>query len=490
MSAEPATPGSPSATTVLLVHPDVKFLVKYQTLLEQCGFNVLAANDGSEGLKKLYQHRPQLIVADIILPEINGYQICRLLKNDPATRNIPFILISDFSEKIEKFWGIRAGADLFLNYNELDIKLVEQVRILLEMYGQGAQFAGDMPSNLPITTDTSTVGMMTRLNQILDKTLIESTLMIEFRNLMDLAYEASLLNHMLVSFLEDIIDYDALAIFYNDKNKVPRLLTIHLPDGQTLSPKQLEEMKLGFFSSLPEVYRDLPLFRMQELDVIGLNDEQAENVEFTTVYPKFFFDKNDMIGAVVVYAKEKVDYANIFPMALVEDELSLLMKIRNVFSQSELLAISDSLTGLMNYNQFMLILDREFKAAKRYGNPLSIAIIDIDNFKEYNARWGYLQGDEVLRLVAKEAEETFRAVDVIARLGGEELAVIFPKTDDASALQALDRFKENVSQLVGTLSPITASIGLAGLTEDTADTSAFLSMARDVLEKNASRVSS
>ncbi|MEB3287163.1 MAG: diguanylate cyclase [Vampirovibrionales bacterium] len=487
MSGQPVVPGS---TVVLLIHRDAKFLAKYQTLLEHHGFVVVAANDGSEGLKNFYAHRPHLIISDIILPEINGYQICRLLKNDPVTRNIPFILISDFSEKIEKFWGIRAGADLFLNYGELDIKLVNQIRILLEMYGQTNGALSFSSAAQAVNTDTSTLGMMTRLNQILDKTLIESTLMIECRNFADLAYEPNLLNHMLTSFLENIVDYDALAIFYNDKTKSPRSITFHVPEDKVMNLSQIETMKQAFFDSLPEVYKDLPHFRTQETEVIGvaLESDDAEVIEFKTVYSKFFFDKGDMIGAAVFYAKDKVDYPQIFPMPLIEQELSLLMKVRHIFSQAELLAVSDSLTGLMNYSQFLLMMEREFKASKRYANPLTLAIIDIDDFGEYVAKWGYLQGDEVLRLVAAEADDTFRSVDFVGRLSGEKIAVLFPKTDRENAMLALERFQENIGQLIGTLSPITVSIGVATLSEEITNVSELFSAARAALTQSAASV--
>lgn len=468
--------------SVLLIHPDIKFLAKYQEQLESLGYAVTVANDGSEGMKKLYQGFPDIVVADIMLPEINGYQICRLMKNDPVTKRIPFVLVSDFDEKMEKFWGIKAGADLFLHYDELDVKLARQIKILVEMYGQVD--AAEKQTFIE-HADSNTYGLTTRLNQILDKALIESTLMIDFRNLVDLAHDPNLLNHMLFSFLEGLLDYDAAAILYNDKSKVPRLLTFHLPEGQTQHPDRLEAMKNEFFAGLPQKYLDLPIFQMQDVEIIGMAEDTHEPVNYQTAYFKEFFYNGELIGALTLYAKEKVDYPKIFPVGLIEDEIGLLMKVRHVFSQAEMLAVTDGLTGLANYNQFMMTLEREFKASKRYEHPLSIAIIDIDNFKEYNAQWGYLQGDEVLKLVAGQAEQTFRAVDVVARIAGEEMVVLFPKTDHEHAMLALERFQMAMSKMEGALSPITVSMGLATLdpaSESIQNASDFLKSARAALD--------
>jgi len=106
------------------------------------------------------------------------------------------------------------------------------------------------------------------------------------------------------------------------------------------------------------------------------------------------------------------------------------------------LAIVDWLTGLANRRQFDLILEREWLRAVRERTPLALLMIDVDNFKAYNDRYGHPQGDEVLATVARTiAANVVRPADLTARYGGEEFAVILPATDAASALLVAERIR-------------------------------------------------
>jgi diguanylate cyclase (GGDEF)-like protein/PAS domain S-box-containing protein len=127
------------------------------------------------------------------------------------------------------------------------------------------------------------------------------------------------------------------------------------------------------------------------------------------------------------------------------------------------MAVTDSLTGLANRRAFESTLEREYAIARRYGQPLSLLMLDIDNFKAFNDRFGHDQGDRVLTCVADVIRKSFRSSDFCTRYGGEEFAVILPNTPKQSAAESAERVRATVagSDLDG--HRVTISIGLATL---------------------------
>jgi putative CRISPR-associated protein (TIGR02620 family) len=418
---------TPQQPTVLVIHQDEPIIGECKAALEKHGFIVDMAEDGNEGIRKIYQTLPDVILAGCSTPELNGYQICRLIKNDPVMRKIPVLLIANVAEKMERFWGVKAGADDFLQSNEIAAKLLKKISMVLEIY---ERMDIEEKRLLQASNEKNPFNIRTRLNHILDTSLVESTLMVEFRSLSDLVHDVSLLNYMLFSLLESIVDYDAAAIFFNDENKAPRLLTVHLPEGQKQPTSRVEQMLDEFFLRYKGKDLSEQQLEMLESEVIGVIDDQAQPVQYATTHVKDVHVDGRLIGSIALYSKQKVDYSRIFPVHLVEDEIRLLMKLRSLYSQAEMLAMTDSLTGLFNHRHFMTTLQREFKSSKRYEMDLSVAIIGVDNFKQLNDELGHACGDEILRHVAAIAEQSFRSVDISARFGGKLLAVLFPKNSE------------------------------------------------------------
>jgi two-component system, cell cycle response regulator len=469
---------------VLVVHQDDVLINTCRTVLEKHGFEIEFASDGTEGVQKVYQVIPDVILAGSSVPELNGYQISRLIKNDPVMRKIPILLIADLGLKMDRFWAMKAGADDFVSKDELEAKLLKKITMVLEIY---ERMDIEEKRLLKANNEKNPFNIRTRLNQILDTSLVESMLMVEFRSLADLVHDAALLNYMFFSLLESILEYDAAAIFYNDENKGPRKLTVHLPNNKKHPSAQIERMMDGFFSRFKDRGLTAAQLEMQESEVIGVLDDQAEPVEYNTVYVKEVRLDSQLIGAFALYSRQKVDYTKIFPVHLIEDEVRLLMKLRHLYSQAEILAITDSLTSLFNHRHFMATLQREFKSSKRYGQELSLAFIGVDHFKQLNDEWGHACGDEVLRHVAKLMESSFRSVDILARFGGKNLAVLFPQTPADQALTALERFKSLVadSPLLwkDTTLNLTVCAGLSALTEETASLVSYLKETEDALSQ-------
>ena len=166
-------------------------------------------------------------------------------------------------------------------------------------------------------------------------------------------------------------------------------------------------------------------------------------------------------------------------LAFDHDDLSLLEAIAGHaasalhnaqrFEDALAQARCDALTGLANHGFFWSTLEREISRSDRHARPLSLALVDIDHFKQYNDRYGHLEGDCALVAVAQSLMQYTRAHDMVARYGGEEFAVILPETDADGALSFAQKMCEFVAD--STLghrqrADITVSVGVASWPRD------------------------
>lgn len=163
------------------------------------------------------------------------------------------------------------------------------------------------------------------------------------------------------------------------------------------------------------------------------------------------------------------------PREFTERELRLLyilssfasMSIRHARQHDNTmkLAITDGLTGLYNHRHFQEVLEKEVSRATRYNDPFSLLIIDIDNFKQVNDRYGHQFGDKVLKQLSEILMSSCRDSDTVARYGGEEFAIILPKVDSTQATLLTQRIKKDIKHKSAALmegkSPLTVSIGIA-----------------------------
>jgi diguanylate cyclase (GGDEF)-like protein len=182
---------------------------------------------------------------------------------------------------------------------------------------------------------------------------------------------------------------------------------------------------------------------------------------------------NQLQGNLSDYLEQQQQYEQ--ELLVHRDNLAQLVKERTTELEAanarlDSLARTDTLTGLANRRQFDEVKHLEFHRAQRYGHPLSLLVCDIDHFKRYNDAYGHATGDQCLRLIAQALRDgCSRATDLVARLGGEEFAILLPATDAAHAAQIADRLRLAVSRLAiehkesDTAPHVTISLGVAQL---------------------------
>ncbi len=156
-------------------------------------------------------------------------------------------------------------------------------------------------------------------------------------------------------------------------------------------------------------------------------------------------------------------------------------KLARANAELEALATRDALTGLFNHRVLGERLSEEVRRAQRYGEPLSLILLDVDQFKEYNDTFGHLAGNAVLRQLAHILHDNVRETDLAARFGGEEFALILPHTACAEALEMAERIRAGIENSVWQDRPVTASFGVCALTDGMADAAALVTCADKAL---------
>lgn len=141
----------------------------------------------------------------------------------------------------------------------------------------------------------------------------------------------------------------------------------------------------------------------------------------------------------------------------------------NFVELQELLATTDPMTSLFNFRYLCSCMDQEISKSRRYGHRLSVAILDLDDFKAINDTFGHQAGDELLRAVGEALSGGVRDADLVARYGGEEFSVVFPETGKADALRVVEKLRRLIAEISLDGYPevrVTTSIGVAGFPED------------------------
>src|SRR5918911_613093 len=139
-----------------------------------------------------------------------------------------------------------------------------------------------------------------------------------------------------------------------------------------------------------------------------------------------------------------------------------LLDFKHYLNTCEEAAFTDHLTGLANRRRFERQLEREVSRTQRYGRPFCLLLLDIDNFKQVNDPYGHEAGDEVIRRLALTLQAGTRGIDLAARIGGEEFAVILPETDFEGGVDVAERLRIAISEMeIPNVGRITASFGVA-----------------------------
>ncbi|GBE44530.1 MAG TPA: PleD family two-component system response regulator [Rhizobiales bacterium] len=421
-------------TARVLVVDDIEANVKLlEARLTIEYFETLTARSGPEALQICADEGADVVLLDVMMPGMDGFEVCRRLKADPKTQHIPVIMVTALDQPSDKIRGLEAGADDFLTKPVDDLALITRVKNLsrLKMLMDEMLKRASTGEQMGMDQDASAFGGGAGLGG--------KVLLVE-----DHARSATRIMETLSS--EQTVDLEsdpqrALMILpEKDYDLLMVSLSLSGTDGLRLC-SQLRS--LNRFRQLPiliisEPGENVRLLRGLEM---GVNDYLVRPIE-----------KNEMMARVRTQIKRK-RYTD---------------QLRNRLEESVEMAITDSLTGLYNRHYMERHLTTLVKEAVQRGKPLSMLIVDIDYFKAVNDTHGHQAGDAVLKDFANRLRENIRGIDLACRLGGEEFVVMMPETDLGKAYVAGERLRQRIASVPFQVSPnteltITASVGIATL---------------------------
>lgn len=447
---------------ILLIDDSVTQLEMLRLQFKKAGFEVITAKDGSEGYRLVFETAPDLILSDIVMPNLNGYQLCRLLKNNAATKEIPVVLLSVLDKKLDKFWGNKSGANKFiskaLGYEEIE----ELVKKIIKQQPVSDKYKKALLNNV-VSDET----VQNQINDVLDELLMNSTFLNEFRDLGEFLAHDKVLIEKTFELLGSFMDYNIAGIFLNNPDKNEKNI-LHLDiNKNSVSKFVIEKIKRDFFAKMP----NLPVFTTRDFghEVVWETIENAEIIlnseEFKTVHILPLVLDGNLLGGICFYNKEECNYPEFKFYKTMVSELLLLFRMRYLYSETEYLSVTDGLTELYNRRHFEYNIEREFLRTKRYPSDLSLAMIDIDHFKKVNDTYGHQFGDYVLKEISNIIAASFRKTDMIYRYGGEELTIILTETSIENAYIPMERLRTKISEhpffYNNRTTNITVSIGLS-----------------------------
>ena len=385
------------------VEPNVRLLEAKLTLEY---YEVMTGHDGPTAIRLAAEHQPDIILLDVMMPGMDGFETCRRLKADPATRHIPVVLVTALDGREDRIRGLDAGADDFVTKPIDDVILMARVRSLVRLKEVMDELREREESGRRLGVDTDSAG---RLRAAGGRVLIVD----------DNPRQAEKILARLSDEHRPAIETDPAVALIAARGPIDLMIV-------NVAAAEFDGLRLIAQTRSTEASRRTPILaivdpadrpRLIKALELGVNDILTKPV-----------DPEELAARARTQVRRK-RYADF---------------LRQKLDYSLEMAVTDALTGLHNRRYMAGQLQALVGRANHGGPGVSVLVLDIDHFKAINDGFGHDAGDEVLREFAVRVATNVRAIDLPCRLGGEEFVVVMPDTSMESALMIAERIRRDV----------------------------------------------
>jgi two-component system cell cycle response regulator len=375
-------------------------------------YDVITAEDGPGALAIAAEQKPDLILLDVMMPGMNGYEVCRRLKRDPQLAHIPVVMVTALGDREERMRGLTIGADDLLSKPYSDLELFARARNLIRM-----------------------------------------KMMVDELRLRDETTRALGLDETELSGLDNLADGGEVVVISADRaSAAMRAETIAVALGARVSPMTDGRAALEAAERNPPdaivIDRSLGAQDSGMRLIAALRGRPATRQSALIMV----IDSGDLDAAASALDIGANDYV-MEPFELSELVVRLRSQIRRKRYSDRLrdsvqnglmMAVIDPLTGLYNRRYASSHLANMQRAAAEAKSGIGVMMLDLDKFKLVNDRYGHEAGDRVLKEFARRLRANVRGVDLVARLGGEEFFLAMPDADKEEASIVAERIRSAV----------------------------------------------
>jgi two-component system, cell cycle response regulator len=420
-------------------------------------FNVITAFNGEKALELAQSERPDLVLLDVMMPGMDGFEVCKRLKDDPQTAEIPVVMVTALSDVADRVRGLECGADDFLTKPVNDVALFARVRSLV------------------------------RLKRMMEEWRLREEVSGRFENVLGAGERAEEDSTPARIVLWEQSDFAAERITEMLAPIAKEVVRVTTPEQMPLSFDQPTDVVIlslaGSFDALRLVgqLRSAEASRFAPILLVAAEEELPRLAKGLDLGANDYIlrpiDRNELTARVRTQTRRK----------------RLQDRLQENYQRSLALALTDSLTGLYNRRYFTAHLEGLMTRVDETSQSAAVLMVDVDLFKRVNDTYGHAAGDAVLREVAARLGRSVRGFDLVARYGGEEFVIVMPETTQPIAAMVAERLRAAVADKAISLGdaersiPVTISIGVAVTFEKGDTAESLLARADEALYDAKSR---
>ena len=453
--------------TVLIANECKETANSLRHLFLQENFDVLSEDNGIDTVKRVMLLLPEIVILSDSLPLMNGYHVCRFLKNSSTTQSIFIIVLTSVKDPQKKCVNANnCTACVILNGNDQK-KIVAEV---MHKFDESALVhAYDKGVNKISTVEVEDI--ISGLNNILDKKSSEVYMFRALTGLVQNVFSSDDLALAVLDIFQEIINYSVAIIVVVEERESNIVMHLH----NNISKEEFARIKDSCIADFNDTLRGFRGTKLH-INVLGennvLDNKCGENVPapVEVVYSRIL-DNAILKKGFVIYGNStcQLDKSHGDLLRDVINEACVIIETswlyNRLYKNVKNLAITDSLTSIYNHKYILRLVYQEFSRSKRYNHPISVIMFDVDHFKKINDNYGHQIGDEVLKEIGSLTSNTKRNSDEVGRYGGEEFLILLPETDTKEALLFANRLRKKIEEYaffsMTTSVKITVSMGVA-----------------------------